>query len=118
MKFIKQGFIIAAGFLMASCEGVVGSSGYVYSSKTNKPLGDVSVELYVDQKKTDAISTKADGYFVADEFVGCVPKCPCAKLVFLKSGFKPKEIPDVEAYQKKHPNNAQGYMTVLLEPLK
>lgn len=105
-------------FLTVGCEGIVGDTGYVYSSKTKEVLSHVRVTLYVNNRKVSTISTKSDGYFEANSFVGCVPKCPCATIMFSKSGFKPKIIKNVEAYNKKHPNNSKGYMNIFLEPTK
>lgn len=116
MNGVKQIGVFVIAFLALGCEGIVGDTGYIYSSETNEPLSDVTVTLFVKNKKTSTIITKSDGYFDASSFVGCTPKCPGAGMQFLKKGFKPKIIKDVDSYTKKHPNNGKGYMIILLEP--
>ena len=116
MKYI--GHLLSLFFLvgLTGCEGLVGDSGYVYSAMSSDPLDSVKVTLIIDNVKSNTTYTDSNGYFENTDFVGCTPKCPNSKLMFVKKGYKTLLI-DLEQHLKKHPQ-PNGFITVNLEDMK
>ena len=90
--------------MVLACEGVVGGDGCIYNSKTNTPLEHVKVVFLLDDKVRDSCYFDEKGFFRGSEFVGCVPKCPNAKIILTKEGFRMLTI-DFDEYWDK---NAYG----------
>lgn len=93
--------LVAFIFFLISCEGIVGGDGYLYDSKTKVPLKDVQVVLFLNDNPHDTCVSDSTGFFRGSEFVGCVPDCPCAKIVISKDSFITKTI-DFNEYWKKN----------------
>lgn len=84
--------LIFISLLIVGCEGLVGSDGKVIDSKTNEPISGVSVFHYLDGKMNLITFSDRYGKFIGSQFVGCVPKCPNAKLVFKKNNYYSKTV--------------------------
>ena len=95
MKNINWKYLIITLGLF-SCEGVVGGSGYVFTTD-KEPLDSVKVIIFLNDKVHDSTYSDNKGFFRGTEFVGCVPNCPEVKFKFKKAGFETK-IFDFEKY--------------------
>ncbi|TCC93271.1 hypothetical protein EZ428_00415 [Pedobacter frigiditerrae] len=99
--------------IMLACEGIVGGDGYIYNSKTNIPLAEVKVVLLLNNKAQDSCYSNEKGFFRASQFVGCVPKCPNAKILLTKDGFKSLAI-DFDEYWKSNDYNSISRDSLIL----
>lgn len=117
MKKIFQYYILFTSlFLLPSCEGIVGGDGYLYDSKTKYPIKGVRVILFLNDKAHDTCYSDEKGFFRGSKFVGCVPNCPCAKLVMTKDSFKTMTINFKEYWTKNNYGpKLQDSLTIFLE---
>jgi hypothetical protein len=102
--------------LLTSCEGIVGGSGYVYDTTTKNPLKGVRVVLLLNDNPCDTNYSDKRGFFKGGRFVGCVPRCPCAKIILTKDSFKSLTV-DFDEYWKNNSYNwrLRDSMRVFLE---
>lgn len=98
---------------MLACEGVVGGDGYIYNSKTNIPLSEVKVVFFLNNKVQDSCYSDEKGFFRASLFVGCVPRCPSAKISLTKNGFKSLTV-DFDEYWKNNDYNSISRDSLIL----
>ena len=85
---MKNLFYFLIILIITSCEGIMGGKGFVYSVKEMAPLERVKIIFFVDDEPVDTTYSDANGYFIMEKLVGCVPDCPESKLVFGKEKFK------------------------------
>lgn len=88
MRFLVILFVL----ILSGCEGIVGSDGKVIDAKTKEPISGVSVFHYLDGEMNLITFSNKNGEFKGSQFVGCMPKCPKAKLVFKKNNYYSKTV--------------------------
>lgn len=112
---VKKNVFLSLILVLTSCEGIVGGDGYLYDSKTKKPIKNVRVVLHLNDVARDTCYSNEMGFFSGSQFVGCVPNCPCAKIIMTKDSFKTLVINFDEDWIKRNPTINTDSMIVFLE---
>jgi hypothetical protein len=75
MKLIPKNIVylllVSVHMLLLGCDTKIERSGYVVDDLTNKPLKDVSIEVYLKNQRKDSLTekvfTNSEGYFQISE---------------------------------------------------
>jgi hypothetical protein len=118
---ILSNLLITFSFLLLvfgpiGCEGIVGGDGYVYASNTMKPLNNVKVLIYLNNHLNDSTLTDSLGFYRGGKFVGCVPKCPSTKMMFIKDGYFTTSV-DFDSLVKSNNYYSRDSLIVKLDPV-
>ena len=104
-------------FILYSCEGFFGGNGKILSDKTNEPIENVTVKLYLNNKLDETSNTTRNGSFKAVKFVGGWFSPPSVKLIFSKTGYDSLAI-DFNQYWKTHDIHKSDSLIFYLTEIK